>query len=236
MIGFGEKVTAAMGGKTSVLCVRSDVARKFYAPFSIQLHDIDTEEEEMAFERMSKVSGDLKKLKRGGEFVSSVLDEIESGDHDMLIFGDIGIKLTKKLAEYSPVPVLICRKGGAPFRFLVCTDGSEYSEKGLRLAGEFARILGVEVTVLSAAKTEEERGSAEEAIKKAKDILQNMGVSEVREKLVVGNIVECIQKEEGNYDLTVVGSRDLGKIQRMVFGHVSLHVLENAAGNVLLVK
>ncbi len=236
MIEFGETVTNALGGKVTALCVRSDVARKFYSPFSIQLKDVDVDEEEMAFERIGKSSGNVKKLKKGGEFVSSILDEIETGDHDMLVFGDIDIKLTKKLAEYSPVPVLICRRDGDISRFLICTDGSEYSEKGVRLAGEFARILGGKVTVLSVAKTEEERGNAEEAIEKAREILQKLGVADVHEELAVGKIRECIQEAEEGHDLIIVGSRGLGKIQRMVFGHVSLRVLENITNNVLLVK
>lgn len=236
MIEFGEKITKSIGGEVTALCVRSDMAQKFYAPFSIQLKDVDVDEEEMAFERIRKFSKNVKKLKKSGEFVSSVLDEIETGGHDMLVFGDIDLKLTKKLAEYSPVPVLIYRRGGDISRFLICTDGGEYSERGVRRAGEFARIVGGKVTVMSVAKTETERNDAEEAIKNAKEILQKVGVIKIHEKLAVGGIQECIQEAERDHDLIIVGSRGLGKIQRMVFGHVSLRVLENATNNVLLVK
>jgi len=235
MMDFGERVTAALGGKVTALCVKSDIAQKFYSPFSIQLGKVDREEEERAFQRISRASGEVKKLRRGGEFVSSVLDEIESGNYDMLIFGDMDKKLTKKLAEYSSIPTLICRKEGDFSKFLVCTDGSEYSNKAVRLAGKIAKATDAEITLLSVAPSEDERDLAQEAIEKARATLSDVSFSDYKAVIEVGGIRDTILGREKEYDMVVLAPKGHGMIHRAIFGHVSLHVLENSRNNVLMV-
>jgi nucleotide-binding universal stress UspA family protein len=237
LLKVAEKIGAALGGKITALCVRSEIAQKYYSPFSIQLGKVDKEEEKKVFEEITRVLGDeVVKMSRGGELVSQVLDEIEKGGYNMLIFGDVDKKLTKKIAEYSHVPTFIYRRGEQLSRFLVCTDGSEHSLRAARFAGKLAKAMKAKLTLLSVAKSEEERSFAEEAIRKAKEALAEVSVSEVEEKIGIGRVREVILAEEKDYDLLALAPRGLSKLERVVLGHVSLHVLEKAESNILLVR
>jgi nucleotide-binding universal stress UspA family protein len=235
MMGFGEEIISKLGGHITALCVSSDIAQKFYSPFSIQLGDANKGDEERAFRRI-QASGEVRKLKRGGEFVSTVLDEVEKGGFDMLIFDDHDPGITRKIAEYSHIPTLICRREGDVKNFLVCTDGSEHATRAAVFAGKIAKAVGGSVTLLAVARTEEERPRREEALKRVRTALEKeVSGLEVREKMGKGRVRDAILEEEPNHDLVIITPRGLSKLERMVMGHVSLHVLEKSKNNVLLV-
>ncbi|WP_456475431.1 universal stress protein [Candidatus Pyrohabitans sp.] len=235
LLKVAEEISSALGGSITALCVRSDIAQKYYSPFSIQLGKVDKEEERKVFEDITRVLGerDVVKLSRGGELVSQVLDEIEKGDYELLIFGDVETKLTKKLAEYSHVSTLIYRRGEHIERILVCTDGSEPSLSAAKFAGRLARGIDGKIIILSVAKNEDERLYAEKAIEKAKRVMEEI---EVEEKIIIGDVREAILAEGKNCDLVVLAPRGLSKLHRVLLGHVSLHVVEKADTNVLLVR
>lgn len=230
------KIKSCLGAKVTVLCVRSDISAKYYSPFSIQLKKLSGEDERLLFEEITRVLGekDVAKISRQGELVSQVLDELESSSYDMLVFKDMDKKLTKKLAEYSHVPTLIFRRGELN-SFLICSDGSENSLRTAKFAGEIAKHLGAKVTVLSVAKSEGDRAAAEAAIEKAKAVLAEIPV-DAEAKLRIGGVRDAILQEGKSHDVIALSPRGLSKLERMVFGHVSLHVLEKAESSILLVR
>ncbi|NOZ58566.1 MAG: universal stress protein [Euryarchaeota archaeon] len=232
-----EVVRKALRGSITALCVRSEIAQKYYSPFSIQLGKVDKEEEKRIFEEITRVLGnDVMKLSRGGELVSQVLDEIEKGGYDMLIYADVDSKLTKKIAEYSHVPTLIYRRGERLSSFLVCTDGSEHSLRAARFAGKLAGPIGARITLLSVARSEGERSQAEEAVRKAREALSGVYAGQVEEAVRVGGVRETILEEGRQHDLLALAPRGLSKLERVVLGHISLHILERAENNILLVR
>ncbi len=233
------EISSALDGTITALCVKEDISQKYYSPFSIQLGKIDKEKEKKVLEEVSRVLGeeDVMKIIRGGALVSQVLHEVEKEDYDMLIFGDVEKELTKKIAEYSHVPTLIYRRGEELKRILLCTDGSDCSLRAVRFVGKLARGLGSSVTVLSVAKTED-TSFAEDAVETASKILkEEFSVENVEEKVIKGSVREVILEEEKKgYDTIALAPRGLTKLHRVVLGHVSLHVLEKAESNVLLVR
>jgi len=90
-------------------------------------------------------------------------------------------------------------------------------------------------TALSEDLKREFEKRARKAVEKAVDILKRFGLK-ANTVVKVGSASEEIIKESKEYDLVVLGSRGLSKIKRVLMGHVSLHVLENADTNVLIVR
>ncbi len=240
MMDFAEKVTAALGGKVTALCVRSDIAQKFYSPFSIQLGKVDAEEEEKAFQQI-KAKGEVKKLKRGGEFVSSVLDELEKGGYDMLIFADYDPKVTRRIAEHATVPVLVVKRSFDKIeKILTCTDGSDAARMSCLLGSRIAKVLGAELTMLSVAPEFMDEEYARECELACAYVAREKVGIEPKTICKVGKGVKSVReeilKEAPNHDLVVCGSRGLSHMERVLMGHVSLGILEKADTNVLIVR
>jgi nucleotide-binding universal stress UspA family protein len=217
------------------------------------------------FQQVDKVMAEYgikveKKSSRGSP-VDEILKEAEQEEYLLIVLGSTGKKDFSRLmfgsvsygvAEYAPIPVLVVKKDTELKRFLICTDGSESAEEAEYCAGYLASKLGAEVTALSVAypgvepvytgspelseelRREFKKG-ARMAIQKAAKIMEELGLK-VTTNMTVGSAREEIVKESENYDLVVVGSRGLSKIKRVLIGHVSLHVLENADTNVLIVR
>ncbi len=237
LLGVTRRVASALGGSVTALCVRREIAQKYYSPFSIQLGKSRGVDERKVFEKVGEMlGGDVLRMSRGGEPVSQVLDEIEKEGYDMLIYSDINEGMTKKLAEYSPVTTLIHRDGEELSRFLICTDGSEHSLKAVRFAGRLAHGLGSEAVLLSVAREEKDRERAEEALERAAEVMGEVYPRGFEKKLATGKVREVILRESEEYELIALAPRGLSKLRRVLMGHVSLHVVENAEKSVLLVR
>lgn len=233
-----ERLRTALNAGITALCVRSEIAQKYYSPFSIQLGKVDKEGEKRVFEEITRVLGKgVTKLSRGGEPVSQVLEEVEKGGYGMLVYADVDRSMTKKIAEHSLIPTLIYRGGEDIRSILICVDGSEHALKACRFAGKLAQGLeGVRVTVLSIASTDEEVENARRAVGEANRELAKVFRGEVESRVERGRVEERIIEESEKYSLVVLAPRGLSKLHRLVMGHVSLHVVERARTNVLLVR
>ncbi len=236
LLKVANAIADALNGNLYVLCVREDVSQKYYLPYSIQLNREDREEEKRVFREVTQVLGDEKvvKLIRAGNIASQVLEEVEKGGYRFLIYGGTDRDVGRKIAEYSHIPTFIYRKDRELRRFLLCTDGSEYSLKAAEYAAGLARNLGAEVTVLSVAKTPEDIDKAREAVERTLQIVGRKVVAD--KKTEVGGVRDVILREASKYDVVTLAPRGLSKLKRALLGHVSLKVLEKADTNVLLVK
>lgn len=237
-LSAAKKITSALDASTTALCVGSDVSRKYYSPFSIQLGKVDRGVERKIFEDIDRVfdGRGVSKMTRAGEPATQVLEEIEKGGYDMLLLEDADKKLTKKIAEYYHVPTYIFRRGEELSSFLACIDGGENSLRAAHFAGEMAKNLKAKLTLLSVIKSEAERSAAEEMLNKAKATLAEVSVDVEAIIRLGASVRQTILAEEKNHDVIALSPRGLSKIERLVLGHVSLHVLENAESSVLLVR
>jgi nucleotide-binding universal stress UspA family protein len=183
-----------------------------------------------------------------GKTADVILEESEKG-YDLVVVGSAGLKgierflygsVSYEVAEYANVPVLVVKKDVDIRRMLVCTDGSESAEEAEFFAGQLAKALGAEITLLSVAPEYVEPEVAEQCDLMGKRMLMEVFGIDAGALCIAGagvkSVREAILKEAPGYDLVVVGSRGLSKLQRVKMGHVSLAVKEKADTNVLIVR
>lgn len=234
---FIKRIYSGLDVQITALFVKSEISRKHYSPFSIQVNKGDREVERRLFKEIDRVLGKrIKKKTRGGEKISQVLAEIERGDYQMLIWGDSDRGETKKIAEYSMIPTLIYRKGNKLENILICSDGSECALRAARFSCKLAEKQGAVPTILSVARTPNDKQLAEEAMDLTESILQDYDIKDLKSRIEIGEPKDVILSLEKDYDLVVLAPRGLGKVKRILLSHVSLLVLEKAQSNILMVR
>ena len=131
-------------------------------------------------------------------------------------------------------------------KILVATDGSEYSQRALKTAVEFARKFNAEIELLFVMQMplayesgvyNEINREGEQALKTT---LEGIDISDITlsMKKIQGNPANVILKEveNENIDLIVMGSHGYGAIVGSIIGSVSQKVLHGAKCSVLIVK
>ncbi len=145
------------------------------------------------------------------------------------------------------------------YKILMATDGSEHSEKVTEKTIELAKALKADVTAicviegttstllsvaasgspyLGASKIiEVQEEEAKKILNKTKEVFQKNGL-ELTTLSPEGNPanVICRTAKEGGFDLIVLGSRGLGKLNELFLGSVSNKVAHTAETSVLIVK
>lgn len=141
-------------------------------------------------------------------------------------------------------------------KILVPVDGSKQSMEGMKVASDYAKTKGAEVSImtvisyisdidleLSASERdrllESMKSRGEEILEKAKDIAKSHGVADINTVLSTGGstaheIVSFAEKEKT--DLIVIGSRGMGATQRFLLGSVAGKVVSYSPCCVYVVK
>jgi nucleotide-binding universal stress UspA family protein len=186
----------------------------------------------------------IKIVRRKGEPAREILRESEKG-YQMVVTGSRGLKGIEKaifhsvsyqIAEYATIPVLVVKRNVEIKKILVCTDGSENAKEAEFCAGILAKALDAEITLISVAWEYEDPEVAEKCDLEGKRFLEEKFGIEPKTLCKAGKVVETLVATANNFDLVVLGSRGLSRIRRLLMGHVSLKVLENANTNVLIVR
>ena len=140
------------------------------------------------------------------------------------------------------------------YKILVATDGSEHSWKTFVEAVKIAKGMNAEVTVVTVVdekplmistvpysvvedyKATMER-VANEVLQKVTDYGKDEGL-EIKTMLKHGHPSDtvCSLAEKSKFDLVVIGSRGLGKIEKLILGSVSNNIANCAKTSVLIVK
>jgi nucleotide-binding universal stress UspA family protein len=134
-------------------------------------------------------------------------------------------------------------------RILVATDGSEASLHAARQGLQLGRALGAEVTALAVATVDyhagihlhEEMLELEQTGQQALDQVEQLGTElgvRITKLLVKGEPGPAIVRaaEEQGFDLLVLGAHRMGRLERVLLGSVSEHVVQNAPVPVLIVR
>ena len=145
-------------------------------------------------------------------------------------------------------------------KMLICTDGSESSQKAIKEAVSVAaNYEDIEITIITVYETSQlpmydsEGGSMsaemqakfEESMREKGERILQEAVKIFEEKdlrpdsiLIKGHPSTEIIKvaSEGNYDLIVLGSRGLSGLKKILLGSVSNAVAQEAESNILIVK
>ena len=141
-------------------------------------------------------------------------------------------------------------------KILVPVDGSKYSMEGVKVALDYAKTKGAEITLITvtpfipgldleiSAKeldslTEKMKRSGEEVLEKAQAVLKSGGVSSrsilSSSTSAADEIIGVAEKEKT--DLIIIGSRGLGgAATRFFMGSVALKVVGNSPCNIYVVK
>lgn len=131
-------------------------------------------------------------------------------------------------------------------RILLAYDGTDGARKALDTAATFATTFGATITVVSVVPVHvgrapidpwDDRSVHAEELREAAVLLHERGVGfDLLEP--VGDVPRTIERiaAEGAYDLIVVGSRNLGAVERLLQGSVSEHVASHAATTVLVAR
>lgn len=259
---IASQIARATGGALTVIYVVEKLPERFRTSFHYTiveggktladlLHGLPFLKEKI-YKRVDEITEEygLKAEKKmvAGKTSDVILEESEKG-YDLVVVGSAGMSgierflygsVSYEVAEYANVPVLVVKKDVSLDRILVCTDGSESAEEAEFLAGSLAKALGAEVTLLSVAPEYIEPEEAERCDLVGKRMLKDVFGIEAEPLCIAGkgvkSVREAILKEAPGYDLIVVGSRGLSKLQRVKMGHVSLAVKEKAETNVLIVR
>lgn len=131
-------------------------------------------------------------------------------------------------------------------RILLAYDGTAAAVKALDTAATFATTFGAAITVVSVVPTRagraptdpwDDRAVHAAELKEAEGLLAEVGVTcELLEPS--GDVPRTIERiaEEGAFDMIVVGSRDLGSVERLLLGSVSEHVASHASTTVVVAR
>jgi nucleotide-binding universal stress UspA family protein len=142
-------------------------------------------------------------------------------------------------------------------KILVATDGSEHSDKTIREAIKVAGSLETEVTVVNVLEEppsmpytyaltpsdlvkkiiESHNESSKQILAQAEKSFKENGII-VKTVSAKGHPAEeiCKLAEKGKYDLVIIGSRGLGRLQEMFLGSVSNKVAHCVKSHVMVIK
>jgi nucleotide-binding universal stress UspA family protein len=202
---------------------------------------------------------------RLGDAAQEIIDFVEEAGVDLvtmtthgrkgvsrLLFGSVAERVLRSLsvpvmlvrpieepvAMQVPGQVLAARLAQEkPLRMVVATDGSPFAESVTAFAGDLARALNAEVTLLVAVREKEERFRGQEVLDEARDLLGEM--DPVPESvLLVGFADEVITQylAEMPADLLIIGAFGDRGTSRFLIGTTAQRLVHNAPSSVLVVK
>lgn len=251
------QVIKALGGEATAIYVAPEVPKRYFSLLHIpagpkgetiaNMFGVEWVAEKV-FERVSTTLGEygikVETKYVVGDPAREIVREIETGNYDFAAVGtshSTGVQrsilgsVSGKVAEYSKTPVLVVKKEAEIRNMLVCTDGSKLANCAVKLGAYLAKNMDAKLTLLSVAREEELREIAEKNVEEGVEIARDQGV-EVETQVKVGKVRDSILEETKNYDLVLLGSRGLSKLQRLLMGHVSLALVTHAETNVFVVK
>jgi len=211
------------------------------------------------------LNGSVESFVCEGEPPEVLIDIAQGKKADLIALGTYGRKGLKRLLMGSvtsqvildaPCDVLVVKRPcnectGSYQSLLVPYDGSEFSKKALRRAGEMAKADGGQVTVLYVIPRYEEmmefyrsdsikkslHAEAEKILGEAKKIADGLGISvrtEVREGHASDEIVAAAQKFEN--DLIAMGTYGWKGVNNAIMGSTTNRVIAHASCPILVVK
>jgi nucleotide-binding universal stress UspA family protein len=255
LLSVAKQVVGAFESEVTAMYVAPEVPKRYFSLLHIPAGPSGETIENMfgvewvaekVFDRVRRTFTGIKVRTKYivGDPARELIHEVESRKYDFALVGTAGAKgiqravlgsVSGKVAEYSPIPVLVVKRNVEIQKILVCTDGSRLAECAVKIGAHLAKRLGAELSVLSVATEEEMEDIARANVECATAIAREFGV-EAKGIVKLGKVRESIIEEGEGYDLIMLGSRGLSKLQRLLMGHVSLGVLAHAETNVFIVK
>lgn len=181
----------------------------------------------------------------------TILDVAKEKNCDTLILGNKGSSeipgfalggVTENVLRHADCAVLIVKTRPNFSKILVAVDGSKNAQRALNYAMQLGEKYKSNITLLNVAQTmlpriqeETAKNMGERVVSEAASHVKGVRVDK---KVEVGHPAKTIIDfaGNGNYDLTVLGSRGLNPVKRFVLGSVSDKVARHAPCSVLITK
>ena len=178
----------------------------------------------------------------------AIVDHASLNKVDMIIMGTHsrkGIKrlmmgsVTAKVIGHAPCNILVLPLN-AKFEcknILIATDGSQYSEAAVSEAIGIAKRCEISLFVISVASSDEERISAQDAVKKVVETAEKDGIR-TESIITKGKPYEAIIEaaKQNKVDLIVMGSHGKTGLKRLLMGSETEQVIGHSDSAVLVVK
>ncbi len=158
--------------------------------------------------------------------------------NDLTVIGKRGVNASFNYELMGSIAESILRKSQgavvvAPFEFsapkkpLLCYDASPNSTKAMQSAAEFAKVLGLPLSVLTA----KSGANGDKVLKEAEDYLKSYDI-DVKYARVEEDSPLAIEKyyREGGFDMLFVGASGHSGIMRLVLGSTTEHLVRSLNG------
>lgn len=206
-----------------------------------------------------------KKIQSVGSAAEGILEQLEKESYDLVLMGSHGKKgiqkwlgsVSRQVISNTLVPIFVSKKPTVHKKFLLTTDGSDYSLNAVKHSIEMLNIKDKEIYIVSVKENPEflpmeasmdqnwldsiekqQKIHATKAINKVKMLLESENISVKNEIILTGNpaqkIIEFCSKEE--IDLVIMGARTKTDLSKLLLGSVSKRVLENVFCDVLIIN
>ncbi len=187
---------------------------------------------------------DIRFRLREGDPTREILREAEDPEYDLIITGTRGHRglkrfwvgsVAQEVALHAPCSILVAKNLQSDQGILVGVSGLETAMEAVRQAAELAEALQVPLTLLAVAPEESARTEAERHLLEARQLLGPVDFP-LEARLRVGDPTRVILEDATGAQIIVLGRAPLSKVKKLLLGDVSLKILDQSLGPVLLAQ
>ncbi len=186
---------------------------------------------------------DVRFRLREGPPVREILREAEDPEYDLVLLGTRGHtglrrwllgSVAQEVAMGAPCSVLVAKNLRPDQGLMVGVTGRETALEAVRQAGEIAGTLGVPLALLAVIPEEGKRSEAERHLREARSVLPSELAERAEERVRVGDPAQILIEEASEEFMLALGRVRRSKVKEMLLGDISMKILEQSPGPVLL--
>ncbi len=187
---------------------------------------------------------DIRLRLREGDPVREILREAEDPEYDLIITGTRGHRglkrfwvgsVAQEVALHAPCSILVAKNLKPHQGILVGISGLATALEAAHQAAKLAQALHVPLTLLAVASQVSTRPEAERHLLEAQRALSSLDIP-VQTRLRVGDPARVIIEEAGEEQIIALGRAQLSKVKQLLLGDISLKILDQSLGPVLLTQ
>jgi len=193
---------------------------------------------------LGKSGQDVRFRLREGQPPAEILHEAEDPSYDLIITGTRGHKglkrfwvgsVAQEVALHAPCSILVAKNLKPDQGILVGVSGRETALEAVRQAGELSRALRAPLRLIAVVPKEGERSQAERHLLEASALLRSQGYEgPIPTRIRVGDPAHVLLEEAKEDHIIVLGRARRSKVKKLLLGDISLKILEQSLGPVLI--
>jgi nucleotide-binding universal stress UspA family protein len=179
---------------------------------------------------------------REGSAAREVLDEVNDPLYDLIVMGTRGHRglkrflvgsLAQEVALSTPCSILVAKNLKSELGVLVGVTGRETSLEAARQAAQISDALGNQLTLMAIASDESTQELPQTHINEAIEFLGSE-YKAIKTKIQIGEPTTILLEETGENNILVLGRAQRSTVKDMFLGDLSLKILDQSKGPVLL--